>query len=946
MFKIEVKGITKPIKNQNMASLSSTFHDLQESIKKSSTWTPSIILPSSHFKKDHGSAVNSNHVGSRNNNSTTNIDVIKLLASFSDNDQMATPSKYPGNAAFLIEGFSGVGAKDDVKAFVIHAAKLSGTALSTYSSKTGRSNHRLYELVLSCVKHKFHSGVNKFTFNDDNLQASGTIIEKEHQSSSIKGKSRSATQKLANTTTSNTAYHHPRNVKHHAPAASSRRPGQKNRTSSTLAASEDARCLFCLPTIFCSVIDAKWYISAELGKRSLEHTHHLPLDASDLRTHSMTVTQEVKDVATQLLEDGATNGVVINNIQSRYNVHLSYHQVHAYRNATINAIIDDQGKGGKPQKSSVDRLLSMFKKMKNVSYVYVKHHVSSGFVTYHKSMSECTTLCTSLTSEVVTWRKALCIEDTEDILVSFAWCHDEEKRQIVMFPEYLCTDMTFGLNKERRNLVTFVGVDGHNRAFTGFRCWMPSKQSVAYQWAIGTALPILLGKKVTLANRIICSDSEKALVDAVMTSINAPNGPLKNSKFRNDYYHLVVQPLNKIVGTVFQKSTTFHEVAGTVRHWMKSWFDYVLTEAEFAYSHNKLCYSYLPNNQGCGGLFVQQVQSLVKDVVKQISVVGNHHFKKTVTFGFIGSSIVEGANHSLKSGDFMIKPSMGLDKSTGNQVKQGEQQSKRRKIKMATELNRTMLWTRSKTKNFLTEYMEGVTVKNFDQRLHYVVCYNGNNVWWVMNKRIIDNVGNDGKCPSEQGHSKFDRVYVVTADHDGFLVCSCGYIYQYMAPCRHFMAVIDDEKFLLPSLFHIRWWKQYNYYFASDVGSLKVNKMHDRLVATYNFFLENGFDDNGVFKGCCMSDTGFLEMDRSVDLSSPTYKVMEAIRRYTNNDGPVQRNNTKFKKYLLGNEHAEDKYDEIGSHGFGLSLGHMDDDDTDAIDFSNVDVFSICSKRW
>jgi hypothetical protein len=95
MFKIEVKGITKPIKNQNMASLSSTFHDLQESIKKSSTWTPSIILPSSHFKKDHGSAVNSNHVGSRNNNSTTNIDVIKLLASFSDNDQMATPSKLP-----------------------------------------------------------------------------------------------------------------------------------------------------------------------------------------------------------------------------------------------------------------------------------------------------------------------------------------------------------------------------------------------------------------------------------------------------------------------------------------------------------------------------------------------------------------------------------------------------------------------------------------------------------------------------------------------------------------------------------------------------------------------------------------------------------------------------------------------------------------------------------
>ena len=175
MPKIEVKGITKRTNNRNMASLSSTFHDLQESIKKSSTWTPSIILPSSHFKKDHGSAVNSHHVGSGNNN-TTDIDIIKLLASFSDNDQMMTPFKYPGNAAFFIEGFSGVGAKDDVKAFVMHAVKLSGTALTTYTSKNSRSKHCLHKLVLSCVNHKFHSGDNNFTFKDDNLQASGTII--------------------------------------------------------------------------------------------------------------------------------------------------------------------------------------------------------------------------------------------------------------------------------------------------------------------------------------------------------------------------------------------------------------------------------------------------------------------------------------------------------------------------------------------------------------------------------------------------------------------------------------------------------------------------------------------------------------------------------------------------------------------------------------------------
>jgi len=64
-----------------------------------------------------------------------------------------------------------------------------------------------------------------------------------------------------------------------------------------------------------------------------------------------------------------------------------------------------------------------------------------------------------MTNDIEAWRKALKLGDDEDILVSFAWCHDEEKIMMVMFPEYLCTDMTFGLNREQRNLVTFVGCD-------------------------------------------------------------------------------------------------------------------------------------------------------------------------------------------------------------------------------------------------------------------------------------------------------------------------------------------------------------------------------------------------------------------------------------------------------------------------------------------------------
>ena len=55
--------------------------------------------------------------------------------------------------------------------------------------------------------------------------------------------------------------------------------------------------------------------------------------------------------------------------------------------------------------------------------------------------------------------------------------------------------MTFDLNKERRNLVLFAGIDGTKMLFTVFRCWMSSKQSVAYEWAICVALPLNVEKK-------------------------------------------------------------------------------------------------------------------------------------------------------------------------------------------------------------------------------------------------------------------------------------------------------------------------------------------------------------------------------------------------------------------------------------------------------------------
>jgi len=78
-------------------------------------------------------------------------------------------------------------------------------------------------------------------------------------------------------------------------------------------------------------------------------------------------------------------------------------------------------------RSAAKRLIALFKNMTNVSYVYVKHNQNSGFVTYTGSRQDKTNLGNAINAEVQTWRKSLKLGDSEDILVSFAWCHDDEK---------------------------------------------------------------------------------------------------------------------------------------------------------------------------------------------------------------------------------------------------------------------------------------------------------------------------------------------------------------------------------------------------------------------------------------------------------------------------------------------------------------------------------------
>ena len=169
--------------------------------------------------------------------------------------------------------------------------------------------------------------------------------------------------------------------------------------------------------------------------------------------------------------------------------------------------------------------------------------------------------------------------------------------------------------------------------------------------------------------------------------------------------------------------------------------------------------------------------------------------------------------------------------------------------------------------------------------------------------------------PDFRKQTKFDRVHTVKLDKDQFMICSCGYMKQYLAPCRHFMAVLDDRKYLTPDLFHIRWWKHFNYYFASGENSSIASTTSEKLKEIQNKMNDTLFDYKGNYRGCHMKDHDFVNVPHTIDEHSKHAVIMNAINEFNLAEGPLIQNDNALLKYLPG-ETTMEVHDGMNEHGF------------------------------
>ena len=314
--------------------------------------------------------------------------------------------------------------------------------------------------------------------------------------------------------------------------------------------------------------------------------------------------------------------------------------------------------------------------------------MDSGFVTYRKNKADGELLVDDSTdgntgnaeyisvyqNEVESWRKLLKVGDDDKMLVAFAWCHDDELQNALKFPEFWAYDTTFGVTKEQRNLFLIAGIDGNNKVFTILRCFMPSKEARAYNWALRMAFINLIGERALSLNQCIASDAEEAMYNPVRGMIH--NDPCFNkSHHRLDKFHLLSKEWKDNVSTKLTGDKP-KKIIGTLLLMLGDMFDYVESKDEMLCSFNHFDRYYKKVKCSLKSDYVTEaIEKIVISVKNKLQYVAHYNFMSVSTFGFLGDSIVEAANSGMKSGHVKVATNMTINLSGSTQIKISENQT-------------------------------------------------------------------------------------------------------------------------------------------------------------------------------------------------------------------------------------------------------------------------------
>ena len=823
---------------------------------------------------------------------------------------------YPENAIIQFEGYSSFEDKSNLIDALKDSAFKFGTVLVNQRSYSKSANKKYYSCTLACAHYGVTNTSSVKVFKPNYVQACGSIIQETHYASSTKNRSRNSTFQRAHSST------------------------DKKMKSSRTNTSK-CRCSFQFSIFFCHT-SSKWYLKKRFNgikSQYMYHVNHIYVDPKYLTTKKNSLSSQLIHEINCMMETGTKLSAVSSLLQSRYKINVSYQTLYNMRMNKIKDLLKQCSKD--PYGTPVNRLINIFTNTENVSFVYILHRKDSGFVTFRRNRNESIQQYVNSVNirestgfserSIQDWRDELSLSDSNHILVAFAWAHDEELKSTEMYPEYLAADVTFGVNRERRELFLVAGIDGRHRVFTSFRCFIPSKQEHSYTWIINQAMPHLLSNKVFHYNQLICTDNELNMNNAVKTSIDSPKPAFYFSKFRLDCYHFHKKVWYDKIIPSSEDTLPSRNVLKTVNSWIMSWFKIIESTEELYISHSVLMKYFNSKTDivrvACAELTVKHITKILSSKEQLL----HPFFKDVSSFEFISDSIVESANNPIKNGIMGVSNAMEISNSGLQQVKSTVAKSLKEDVSSAQRINFTMTWTNSLTKDYLTDYAEGLSCKNFDRRKLYDCRYIGNHEWLVCYNHLF--ADDYTSAFSNIKPTKFLRVRKVWCE-GGHMSCTCCYEKRMLMPCVHMCSVIDDPSLYTADLFHIRWWKHFYFLYKTKVSETNRQSYED-LKQSLNHVRDNHFSKtDGKYKGIPIMGTKFgihlnsshcTQMIRNDD---HVFNAMMSIHNMDKRNIPLRYGSNDWKKYLT----------KTRSDSLSLSVSEDNDSDDKDIETNSFEI--------
>ena len=662
-------------------------------------------------------------------------------------------------------------------------------------------------------------------------------------------------------------------------------------------------------------ITQRWFLKKKNNYTASQlHTNHIWINPIHNFVSKKDLSETVKETIFELIQCGSNDTNIKIYVFSQYKIHVKLCTIYNMRMNHIQHIIDlcSEDPGG----SAVDKLIALFKNTEDVSCVYLLHKYNSGLVRYRKNRTRIDTDIINnnnldnghgYSNESITnWRDSIKLSKSNDVLVAFAWAHDDEIRNTEMFPEMIGMDVTFGVCKERRDLLLAGGIDGNKKAFTAFRCFIPSKLEQTYTWIINEAMNYLLTPKTLKFNSCLSTDQEFCLNSSIITSISSSHSSFKHSKLRLDCYHFYRKVWNQKVVPFVGDHTMSKLILHKLDKWIMSWFKSTETQQEFDIS---LIYfkKYLQTTTDIIGLYCNEtITNLITKMVNKQKLLFHHHFLDTTNFDFLGDSFIEALNQSIKRGPISVNSKMDISNSGFTQLKATTAKSIKRKLETAKDINTHKLWSNSNTAAFLTKYAEGLMCDIFDRRTQYTNIRISRKVWLVIHINSIKESIEGNWDPSKNHPSlQFTRLRTVTLNSQDFMTCSCEFQSRWLLPCSHISNVLEKSEYFLPELMHIRWWKHFNYLYKNNSTNNKALSQK-KITEALDYVRTNHFHSStGKYKGIPMHNNKFLddvvnnEHIFESNRSHIYYNEIMAIQKMNTKDGlTLIRGSSMFNKYM------------------------------------------------